>query len=634
MTADRDSHDRLVHATGNPPTLAVQDLRVAFSGTNVVDGITFDIAAGECVGLVGESGSGKSVTAYSLTRLVEHSGARISPESRIQVAGREVMGLPDRELRTLRAADVGMVYQDPLSSLNPVQRIRTQIGAALRAAEGELDSAELTRRVVQALGEVGITDPERRQHSYPHEFSGGMRQRVMIAMALAKRPRLLILDEPTTALDVTIQSQILSLLRDLTRAHNVSALLISHDLSIMPGLADRLLVMYSGRIVEQGPTQQVLRAPRHPYTAGLLAALPSLDGPRRQRFATIGGTPPRPSERPAGCSFNPRCPNADTTNCLHESPELRPVVSETHQSACHHAEVVSLPQAPSASPREDEHIRRTATDGGIKFTAVGLTKAYPTGRPSGIVGRRSRIAAVDNVSLEVRTGECLGIVGESGSGKSTLARCLARLVDPDAGTVRFNDSDITTRSGRRLRNFRSSVQVIFQDPSASLDPRWRIGRQLAEPMKVHALWGRPGFDQARVIELIESVGLNEVDLTRYPREFSGGQRQRIAIARALALGPDVLICDEPISSLDVSVQAQILNLLADLRDEMGLTYVFIAHDLAVVRNFCDRVAVMQSGRIVEVGATDDIFVNPQHDYTKKLLAVHSHENVSDQRRAT
>jgi len=605
--------------------LSVRDLTVSFGITTVVDSISFDIAPGECVGLVGESGSGKSVTAYALTRLVEHSAAQIKESSSINLAGQEVTRLPAPELRKLRAARVGMVYQDPLSSLNPVQRVSTQIGAALRAAEGDLAADEMERRVVRALHEVGIADPERRQHSFPHEFSGGMRQRVMIAMALVKKPQLLILDEPTTALDVTIQAQILDLLRDLTKVHGVSALLISHDLSIMQGLADRVLVMYAGRIVETGTTEQVLTTPRHPYTAGLLASLPSIGGPKHHRFSTIGGSPPRPSDRPTGCAFHPRCRLADTSTCVDVLPPLRPVAGTGHDAACHYAEAVTIPQPEIGFERP-----AVASDRQVKLAATNMTKRYPTGRPKGLLGRRDEFAAVDDVTIEVFDGECLGIVGESGSGKSTLARCLARLIDPTDGSVQFEDRDVTMTKRSRLRAFRRSVQVVFQDPSASLDPRWKIGRQIAEPMRVHGLWGNEGFDDNAVTRLLESVGLSAEDRNRYPREFSGGQRQRIAIARALALRPDVLVCDEPISSLDVSVQAQILNLLSDLRDELGLTYVFIAHDLAVVRNFCDRVAVMHDGQIVEIGPTDEVFAAPQHEYTKNLLEVHPGPKHLDQ----
>ncbi|GAA1266107.1 dipeptide ABC transporter ATP-binding protein [Kitasatospora nipponensis] len=549
----------------------VSDLRVAFhtatGAVTAVDGLSFELAAGESLALVGESGSGKSTVAAALLGL--HHGGEAEVTGRIRVDGTEVLTASPAELRALRGARAAMVFQDPLSALDPYWSIGDQIAEVHRVHTGSSRRAA-RQRAVEVLDRVGIPDPARRADAHPHEFSGGMRQRALIAMALACSPRLLIADEPTTALDVTVQAQILDLLHELRAETGMALLLVTHDLGVVAGNTDRVLVMRGGREVEHGPVARVLGAPDAPYTRELVTAVPRLDSVR-ERPAALGG-----GAVPGGDAV----PDRDTVpgGGVPGTPDALLTVTDLHR-----------------------HYPAPARAGG-----------------SGLLRRRERQRAVDGVSLDVRRGETLGIVGESGSGKTTLGRLMVRLLEPTSGRIHFEGTDLTRCSERRLRPLRRDLQMIFQDPVSSLNPRRSIGESVADPLRAHGADDRTV--RREVAELLERVGLHPDWYGRYPHEFSGGQRQRVGIARALAPRPKLIVCDEPVSALDVSTQAQIVRLLADLQRELGLTLVFVAHDLAVVRQVSDRIAVMRQGRIVELGTVEEVYGAPRHPYTRGLLA--------------
>ncbi|MER7806793.1 ABC transporter ATP-binding protein [Streptomyces sp900116325] len=536
----------------------VSDLTISFDGADgarAVDGLSFTLEEGAALGVVGESGSGKSASAYALLGLHRGTGARVGGS--IRVAGVDVQAADDAELRALRGAKAAMVFQDPLSSLDPYYAVGDQIAEVYRVhtrASGRAARA----RAVDVLDRVGIPDAVRRSRSRPHEFSGGMRQRALIAMALACEPQLLIADEPTTALDVTVQAQILDLLHSLRRETGMGLLLVTHDVGVAAESVDEVLVMQSGREVERGPVAEVLGAPRQPYTRELLAAVPRVDAKR---------------------------------------PEPVPVPA---------ARV-----ADAGDPRPDAAVSRVAQTGEPLLEAIDLRREFGRGR--------SRVTAVDGVSLTVHPGETLGIVGESGSGKTTLGRMLVRLLDPTAGRLHYRGTEIGSLSDKALRPHRRELQMVFQDPVASLNPRRSIGESVADPLRAAGALDDTRI-RARVQELLERVGLDPDRYDRYPHEFSGGQRQRVGIARALAADPKLIVCDEPVSALDVTTQAQVTALLAELQRELGLGLVFIAHDLAVVRQVSDRVAVMRQGRIVEQGSVDEVYGAPQDPYTRQLLA--------------
>jgi peptide/nickel transport system ATP-binding protein len=531
--------------------LEVEDLSVSFATEDgevqAVNGASFAIVRGQTLGVVGESGSGKSVSAMSVLGLTRAEGARVSGS--VQFAGRDLLALEERQLRSVRGNEIAMVFQDPLSSLHPMYRVGAQIVEAIRAHR-DVAKAQARRRAVELLAQVGIPDPAKRADSYPHELSGGPRQRVMIAMALANDPALLIADEPTSALDVTVQAQILELLRRLRRERGMALMLVTHDFGVVAEMADEIAVMYAGQVVERGPAERVLTAPEHPYTQRLLRAVPSLEQPR-------------------------------ATSALRGVSESKP--------------------APL-------------------LRVSGLVKEYPVDRGVMIRRHHGTVRAVDGIAFEVMPGETFGIVGESGSGKTTTARLIARLLEPTAGEVWFEDREITALRGAALRQVRRELQVVFQDPYSSLNPRRTIGAILAEPLTIHRVGSDRGERRQAVTELMEMVGLSPEHVNRYPHEFSGGQRQRIGIARALALRPKLLIADEPVSALDVSIQAQILDLLTDLKRRLGLTMVFISHDLSVIKQMCDRVAVMHDGRIVELESGERLYSAPNDPYTRELLA--------------
>ncbi|QNA75166.1 ABC transporter ATP-binding protein [Streptomyces sp. So13.3] len=529
------------------PLVEVRDLVIDFptaSGTvRAVDGLSFRLEAGGALGIVGESGSGKSATAYALLDLHRGTGARTG--GTVRVAGTDVLGADDTELRRLRGGRAAMVFQDPLSSLDPYYAIGDQIAEVYRVHVKATRRAA-RERAVQVLDRVGIPDAARRSRARPHEFSGGMRQRALIAMALACEPRLLIADEPTTALDVTVQAQILDLLHELRAETGMGLLLVTHDLGVVAGTVDDVLVMRNGTAVERGAVSAVLDDPREPYTRALLAAVPQVDA-------------------------------------------ARPVVLVKQRTG-------------------DE--RKAAVEAPL-LEAVGLRREFGK--------RQDTVTAVDGVSLTVRRGETLGIVGESGSGKTTLGRMLVRLLDPTAGELRYDGRDIGKLGDKALRPLRRELQMVFQDPVSSLNPRRSIGESIADPLRAAGELSDKAVVE-RVRELLERVGLEPDWYHRYPHEFSGGQRQRVGIARALAPAPKLIVCDEPVSALDVTTQAQVVALLGELQRDLGLSLVFIAHDLAVVRQVSDRVAVMRAGKIVEEGPADVVYDSPQHAYTKGLLA--------------
>ena len=533
------------------PLLQVSNLAVDF-GTmdgvvHAVEGVDLEIAPGETVAIVGESGSGKSTTAMAVIGLLA-SGGRVAGGS-ITLDGRELVGISENEMRRIRGRDIGMVPQDPMSNLNPVAKIGTQVAETL-LAHGLANRGDVQQKVIEALSAAGLPDPERRAKQYPHELSGGLRQRALIAIGLACRPRLLIADEPTSALDVTVQQTILDQLEEMTRELGTAVLLITHDLGLAAERAQRVVVMHRGKVVEQGPARQILEDPRHPYTQSLVKAAPSIAAARLQ-------------------------------------PEV------------------------FGAPRETDAGEEPAVDNIVEIE--GLRKVYP------IRGQAEDFVAVDDVSLAIPRGRTVAIVGESGSGKTTTARMLLKLIEPTAGTIRFEGNDIAKLDRAQSREFRQRVQPVFQDPYSSLNPMFTIERLIAEPLEFYKR-GNRAERRARVRTLLDDVALPQSMLQRYPSELSGGQRQRVAIARALALSPDLVVCDEPVSALDVLVQDQILTLLGDLQKEYGLSYLFISHDLAVVRLISDYVCVMKDGALVEAASSEEIFTNPRDPYTRRLLA--------------
>jgi peptide/nickel transport system ATP-binding protein len=521
--------------------------------------------------------------------------------------------MTEEQLRDIRGRQISMVFQDPMSSLNPVRTIGVQMEEMLRV-HLKMTRRQARARSVELLASVGIPTPARQMGVYPHQLSGGMRQRVMIAMALSCEPKVVIADEPTTALDVSIQAQILELLRTITEVSRASLLMVSHDLSVVAGLADRIAVMYAGEIVETGSTARVFSHPRHPYTLGLLACIPRLDAPRTKALRSIEGGLPDPHVHTPGCSFAPRCAFA-MSRCLVDAPQLREK-APAQEAACWADLSEITPTRAAAQPASA--LDQVAPNGQALVIVAGLTVHFPIGTWIPFRGRPV-LRAVDGVSVEVPRGGTLGIVGESGCGKSTTGRAILRLVEPTAGHIRFDGHDVA-RSGRdELRALRPRMQMVFQDPYSSLNPRLSVAAAVAEPLIVHHAADR-GTARARVVELLEMVGLPPQLASRYPHQLSGGQRQRVSIARALALRPSLIVADEPTSALDVSVRAQILNLMRQLQDEHQLTYVFISHDLSIVRHMSTQVAVMYLGKIVEIADRDTLYSNPQHPYTQALLA--------------
>jgi len=608
--------------------LVLRNLSIHFampSGiVRAVNDVSISIAQGETVGVVGESGSGKSVTFLSVMGIVRAPGRIVAGS--IELDGRSLATLPAEELREIRGRDIAMVFQDPQTSLNPVFPVGQQIIDVIRA-HAPMSREAAKRRALEVLDLVGIPEAARRFGNYPHQFSGGMRQRVMIAMALALRPRFIIADEPTTALDVTMQAQILDLLQRLKKEVNVGLVLITHDLGVVAQMADRVAVMYAGRIVEEGPVDMIFHQPRHPYTLSLMRSMPRVDTARTAMLFPIGGAPPMLSNIPPGCAFHPRCfLSGGRAPCRETIPALEPAGGSVHRSACHflpeladaavRARMSAPAAAAAASPPSEEAPRRPGPGEEI-LRVEDLKVHFPVGGLA-LPWQRQRIKAVDGVSFSVRRGETIGLVGESGCGKSTLGRALIRLLTPSEGRIQFRVTEITHLGPREMRPLRNHLQMVFQDPYASLDPRMTVFQILQEPFLVRGIWNEKA--RTRIVELMARTGLDPSHADRRPHEFSGGQRQRIGVARALALDPELIVLDEPVSALDVSVQAQIINLLQELQADLGLTYIFIAHDLSVVRHICDRVLVMYLGRIVESAERDALFATPRHPYSRALLS--------------
>jgi peptide/nickel transport system ATP-binding protein len=611
--------------------LSAAELAVTFptddGEVRAVRGVSFTLGRGETLGIVGESGSGKSTIALAMLGLLPRS-ARVTGSVRCQ--GTELIGQSEKDLAKIRSSTIAYIPQDPLTSLNPAFTVGRQVAETMWT-RGNVDKEEAHKRAVELLELVGIPNAVRRADDFPHEFSGGQRQRIVIAMAMANDPDVMIADEPTTALDVTIQAQVLDALRAARDRTGASLVIITHDLGVVAGMADRVMVMYAGRAVEAATADVLFHESKMPYTLGLLGSLPRMDVTSHEPLRPIPGSPPSLINLPDACPFAPRCP-AVIPRCREEEPALN-LVEPGHEAACIRA--TSLPNggvdlfAPTWTDTESEGVKQetltvaeTGNGAGIGATLVSvqdIVKHFPV-RAGTFIRRTVAVAhAVCDVSFDLAERETLGLVGESGSGKSTTARVVLQLLPATAGSVKYEGAELVGKSRKELRPYRQQLQMVFQDPFASLDPRMPVGEIVGEPLKVHHRWDRTNGPK-RVADLFEMVGLNPEHRNRYPHEFSGGQRQRVGIARALALGPKVLILDEPVSALDVSIQAGVVNLLEQLQDQLDLAYLFIAHDLSVVRHISDRIAVMYLGRVVEIGTVDQVYESPSHPYTQALLS--------------
>jgi oligopeptide/dipeptide ABC transporter ATP-binding protein len=642
-------------------------IRLRTRVVKAVDGVSFSIDQGETLGLVGESGCGKTMVASSIMRLLPHGGGVVAGS--VRLGGRDLTTMSEDQIRSVRGNEIGMIFQDPMTSLNPTMTIGRQIAESVVLHRGA-SKKEALERAAEVLGLVGVPNPTERLRDYPHQLSGGLRQRVMIAMALACEPKLLIADEPTTSLDVTIQAQILALLEDLKARLAMAILLITHDMGVIAGHADRTMVMYAGKVIEAAPTVRLFEHLHHPYTEALLASIPQLDQDKTQRLYAIPGLPPDLSRPLKACRFSPRCRYA-TEICRVEEPMLGGN-DLGHPYACFHpvntaveeiagagdllmsegaepaavaeeaggavAAAASLPEAPQGGSLLTAAIGAPPGAAGLTHVAAvvgpvpaddqsgpvllelkGAFKEYPVTAGAIMQRKIGTLKAVRGVDLVVRKGETVGIVGESGCGKSTLGRLVVGLESPTGGQVIFEGTDLVALKGADLRRRRRDMQLMFQDPYSSLDPRMRVGTIIKEPLVVQGL-GSGAEQRDRVAALLREVGLPPHAVELYPHEFSGGQRQRIGLARALALNPRLIVTDEPVSALDVSIRSQILNLMKRLQATHGLTYLFISHDLSVVRYLADRIAVMYLGKVVEIGTGDDIYARATHPYTAGLIA--------------
>ena len=581
--------------------------------------VSYTIHEGEFLGIVGESGSGKSVSSLAILGLLPGT-AQI--EGEILFGGRNLLELDDREFSKIRGTELAIIFQDPLSALTPVYTVGDQISEALLLHDSKLTKKAAEARAVELLKVVGIPDAERRARAFPHEFSGGMRQRAMIAIAIANDPKLIIADEPTTALDVTIQAQVLEVLEEAKRITGAAVSLITHDLGVVAGHADRVAVMYAGTLVESADVETIFAAPVMPYTVGLLRSVPNIRTAGTERLVPLEGRPPSLDALPTGCPFAARCPAAIAI-CHEIEPPLVPAGGGVaHTAACHRSGEIAAGELERAEifprpPALPESLLAETSDEPI-VTVSGLKKHFPLYR-GGVFRRKvGTVRAVDGVSFELKEGRVLALVGESGCGKTTTILELMELVAPQEGVITFGGTNIAELTSSSRRALRKDIQIVFQDPAAAVDPRLPVSEVITEPLLAQGV--SKGERDRRVYELLELVGLDPAMADRYPHEFSGGQRQRIGIARALSTNPKVLVLDEPVSALDVSIQAGVINLLQDLRDRLGLSMIFVAHDLAVVRQLADDVGVMYLGRIIESGPIADVFDTPRHPYTQALMS--------------
>ena len=610
----------------NAPVLEVKDLRVSFAseaGTvRAVRGMNFQLHRGETLGIIGESGSGKSVTSMSIMGLLD-SNAKV--EGSITYHGEELLTKSDAEMSKIRGNGIAMVFQDPLSALTPVFSIGEQMAEALTIHNPQMNTEDVRKRSIELLTMVGIPNAEERLKSYPHEFSGGMRQRVVIAMAIANNPDVIIADEPTTALDVTIQAQVLDVLRKAQKETGAALIFITHDLGVIAGIADEIIIMYAGRPVEKGSVDDIFYRPVMPYTMGLLGAVPRPDKSKSNRLVPIPGSPVNLVSLPKGCPFAPRCPMAED-RCRTAEPDLLPVAGRDGQiAACYRAKEIvdrkltflDVYKVGQGVHSKFEGVPRDQR--GVVLDVKDLKKTFPLTSGGFLRRKIGVVKAVDDVTLDVREGETVALVGESGSGKSTTLLEIMDLKKPEGGSITLFGQNVGEKMSRKVRaELHSHVQYVFQDPMSSLDPRLPVYDILAEPLKV--LHKSKSEINTRIDELMKLVELNPDQVDRFPTQFSGGQRQRIAIARALAVNPQLVLLDEPVSALDVSIQAGVINLLEDLQNKLGVAYLFVAHNLSVIRHISSRVAVMYLGHIVELGPTDDIFDHPLHPYTEALLS--------------
>jgi peptide/nickel transport system ATP-binding protein len=607
--------------------LEVKNLKTQFKTdaglVTAVDGVSYHVDEHEIIGVVGESGCGKSVTQLSGLQLIPNPPGRIFG-GEVWFEERNLLAYAPNgpEMRSIRGSKISMIFQEPMTSLNPVLSVNQQLSGAMQLHLG-LNKADAKARAIELLKMVGIPAAEGRVDDYPHQFSGGMRQRVMIAMALSCHPKLIIADEPTTALDVTTQAVLLELMKDIVDRFNTSLVLVTHNLGVVARYAQRIYVMYAGRVVETGTTKDIFAHPRHPYTVGLLKSVPRLDQARDIKLVPIEGLPPNLVKMPPTCAFLPRCPYAIERCQRQHWPSLTPV-GDRHLAACFvhlDEKVLEIDEGKHSIRCEASELGYEGTAGKSTLLDVKHLKMYfPVTR--GLLAKKvAEVKAVDDVSFKVNVGETLGLVGESGCGKTTVGRGILRLVEPTSGEVFFEGQNILKLSSGETRKLRRKMSLMFQDPYGSLNPRQSAGSIVGEPLIVHQMVKSKAEYHDRIEQLFRQVGLDAAMADRVPHEFSGGQRQRIGIARALACEPSLIVCDEPISALDVSIQAQIINLLRELQEGMkGLTYLFIAHDLSVVRHISDRIAVMYLGHIVEVADSDTLYRNPLHPYTRALLS--------------
>lgn len=596
--------------------LEVKDLQVRFHTPegiiHAVESVNISLDEGETLAIVGESGCGKSVTARSIMRLIAPPG-KIEGGS-ITFKGKDILALDDSELRQFRGGEVAMIFQEPMTSLNPVFSVKDQLVEAIMIHQ-KVSKKEAVEKAIRLLEITGIPSPAERIENYPHQLSGGMRQRVMIAMGLSCKPRMLIADEPTTALDVTIQAQILQIMRDLKKEFGMAIMLITHDMGVVAEMAERVAIMYAGRIVENRSVNDLFADPQHPYTEGLMNSIPGLDE-TSDRLHVIKGNVPNLLDLPQGCSFYDRCPYG-IERCRTEVPALEKVNGNLEVACFNYRDLRKNEGAEVISARHP-YSKFEKNEKDVLIKVENLTKQFRISDNSFFAGKKT-VHAVDNVSFSIMRGETFGLVGESGSGKTTTGRVILGLEEATSGKVFFDGRSLFDLSPVEQKKLREKAQIIFQDPYSSLNPRMRIETIIGEGLRIHSALSKKEKDE-KIISAMKSVGLEDYHADRYPHEFSGGQRQRIGIARALVLDPEFIVCDEPVSALDVSIQAQILNLLKDLQQSHNLTYLFIAHNLSVVRHICDRIGVMYLGNLMEVAEAEELNTNPLHPYTKALLS--------------